>query len=333
MVRNSEQMTAAYIAEFGPATGIRIGRLPIPAFGPTDVLVRVATVAVNHVDTYIRSGAYRTPVPLPFVVGRDLIGTVVQSGSAVAGFPPGERVWCNSLGYDGRQGSFAEYSVVPADRLYPLPDAVDPVEAVSLLHTAATAHIGLFREARITTGETIVVGGAGGGVGSAVVQLAVSAGTRVIAIDRQDNAEWCLGCGARDMLDRGDPDLAGRIAELTPAGVDVFWDNSGRHDFENTIPLMARGGRIVVSAGLGSRAMLPVGALYTRDISIHGFAISNAPIGDLAAAAETINRELTSGRLRGRVRAKLPLARAAAAHRMQETRGQDDPPGRIVLVP
>lgn len=326
-VRN--QMEAAYITGFGSSDEIRIGNLPVPEAGAGEVLVRVGTVAANHVDTFVRSGAYRTDVPFPFVIGRDLVGTLVEPGG---GHAPGDRVWCNSLGHNGRQGSFAEYAVVPESRLYPLPEGVDPEAAVSVLHTGATAHLGLFRDARLKAGETIVVAGAGSGVGSAAVQLASAAGARVIAVDRATNAGWCHACGAAEMLDRDDPDVAKRIAALAPPGVDVYWDCARPPDFDAVLPLLAPGGRLVLSAGMTVRATLPIGALYTRDISVHGFVISNATAEDLRAAAENINRELATGRLRGRIRARLRFADSAAAHRMLEARTRDDPPGRIVLA-
>ncbi|MEV0218302.1 NADPH:quinone reductase [Streptomyces sp. NPDC050704] len=323
-------MTAAYITGFGGADDIRIGRLPLPVPGPDEALVRVDAVAANHVDTFVRSGAYATDVPFPFVIGRDLAGTV----TAPAGpFAPGDRVWCNSLGHNGRQGSFAQYAAVPVDRLYRLPAGVDPVRAVAVLHTAGTAHLGLFRTARIQQGETILVLGAGGGVGSAVVQLAAAAGTRVIAVDRAENAVWCRTCGAADVLDRADPGLPAAVRDLAPGGVDVVWDCSGHHDFETTVPLLARGGRVILMAGLRTRAVLPVGAVYTRDISLRGFVISNASTADLAEAAEDINRELARGRLTGRIRARLPLTEAARSHRLLEGREGAGAPGRIVLVP
>ncbi|MEU0843213.1 NADPH:quinone reductase [Streptomyces sp. NPDC005962] len=325
------EMTAAYITCFGGADDIRTGPLPRPVPGPGEALVRVEAVAANHVDTFVRSGAYATRVSFPFVIGRDLTGTALTPAGP---FAPGDRVWCNSLGHDGRQGSFAQYAAVPADRLYPLPAGVDPVCAVAVLHTAGTAHLGLFREARVRPGETVLVEGAGGGVGSAVVQLATAAGARVIAVDRAENAEWCRDCGAAHVLDRADPDVPAAVRGLAPDGVDVLWDCSGRHDFETTVPLLARGGRVVLMAGLRTRAVLPVGAVYTREISLHGFAISNASVTDLTAAAEGINRELVSGRLRGRIRAELPLTEAARAHRVLEgLEGGAGGPGRIVLLP
>jgi NADPH:quinone reductase-like Zn-dependent oxidoreductase len=89
-------MTAAYITAPGPAEAIRVGELPVPKPGPTDVLVRTQALAANHVDTFVRSGAYATPLPMPFVIGRDLVGVVAAAGARVAGFGGGDAVWCNS---------------------------------------------------------------------------------------------------------------------------------------------------------------------------------------------------------------------------------------------
>ncbi|TAN23412.1 MAG: NADPH:quinone reductase [Actinomycetota bacterium] len=325
-------MMAAYITSLGPADNIEVGPLPVPVPGPRDALVRVEAVAVNHVDTFIRSGAYRTEIPFPFIIGRDLVGTIVMIGDNVLGFATGDKVWCNSLGYHGRQGSFAEYSVVPSERLFPLPAGVDPLNAVASLHTAATAYIGLFREAQLALGDTVVVGGAGGGVGSAVVQLAAASGARVIATAHRADFEWCQRCGADEIIDYNDSNYLACISEIAPSGVDVFWDNSGNHDFARTLPLLAHRGKIIVTAGLGQRPSLPVGDLYTRDASLRGFAISNASIDDLAAAARTINRQLDNRRLQSRIGAQLPLADAANAHRMQEGLQDSRPRGRIIVV-
>ncbi len=89
---SSAGMHAAYITELGAAEAIRYGRLPVPSTGPTDVLVKVEAVVVNPVDTFVRSGGYRTPMPLPFVVGRDLVGTVAAAGAGAVGFTAGDRV-------------------------------------------------------------------------------------------------------------------------------------------------------------------------------------------------------------------------------------------------
>ncbi|MFD1931134.1 NADPH:quinone reductase [Nonomuraea mangrovi] len=327
---DQETMTAAYITRPGPADEIRVGRLPVPEPGSSEVLVKVLALAVNHVDTFVRSGAYRTRLPYPFVIGRDLVGSVVTEAP---GFAPGDLVWSNSLGLDGRQGSFSEYAAVPADRLYHLPGGVNPENAVASLHTAATAHLGLFKQAGLQVGETVVVTGAGGGVGTATVQLAAAAGARVIATAREDDVDWCRRCGADEVVDYSDPDMYAEIAKLAPDGVNVFWDNSGRHHLEQTVPLLALGGRMIIMAGLATAPVLPVGQLYTRDASLRGFVISNATVPELAAAATAINHLLARGTLVSRIGTRLPLTEAARSHRLQEGTDPHLPRGRIVVLP
>lgn len=323
-----ESMRAAYITAYGGPEVIQVGRLPVPVPGPTDVLVHTELSAVNHVDTFVRSGSYATLTPFPFVIGRDLVGTVAATGPGVDGFTVGDRVWCNSLGHGGRQGSFAEYAVVAADRLYRLPAEADPATTVSVLHTAATAYLGLFRFGQLRPGETVLIAGAAGGVGSAAVQLAVAAGARVVATAAPADADWCRQCGAEQVFDYQDAELPARLAEAAPGGFDLWWDNSGRHDLELAVPLLNRGGRIIALAGRAARPVLPMGALYTRDASIRGFVISNASTADLAAAAEVINSMLAAGRLRSRIDRVFPLAEAAEAHRRMEAGAK----GRILVA-
>jgi NADPH:quinone reductase-like Zn-dependent oxidoreductase len=320
-------MRAAYITELGPADAIRVGELPVPVPGPTDVLVRVEVVVVDPVDTMVRSGAYRTPTPFPFVVGRDLVGTVAQVGAGVVGFTAGDRVWCNSLGHGGRQGSFAEYAVVPAERLYHLPAGVDPVAAVAVLHPAATAYLALFRHGGLRPTETLYVGGAAGNVGTALTSLARAAGARVLAGARPEDDGWCRAAGAAEVVDYRDPGLAGRLAALAPAGIDLYVDTSGHLDLPGAIDRLADRGRIVLMAGGDQRLTLPAGPLYTHGRSILGFVISLATTADLAEAAAVLNDRLAAGDLPARVRVVWPLERAAESHRAVE-RGER---GRTVL--
>ncbi len=324
-------MRAAFIRKTGSVDEILVGELPVPCPGPTDVLVRMEASEANFVDLFVRSGAYQTHTPFPFIIGRDLVGAVAEIGSGVGRFSVGDKVWCNSLGHAGRQGAWAEYAVVSEDRLYPLPAGVDAKQAVAVLHAAATAHIGLVREAKLAAGETIFVEGGGGAVGSAVVQLATAMGARVIASDSQEGGDWCKSCGAEVVFDYHRKDLYEQVRVTTPEGVNVWWDTSGRNDFTHCLPLLAVGGRAVIMSGLsGASPVLPVGALYTHEITLHGFAISNATVTDLAAAAATINRLLAAGRLKTRIGATYNLADAVQAQADLESRKVR---GRIVVVP
>lgn len=312
-------MHAAYIERLGPPDVIGYGSLPAPSPGPTDVLVDVAVTAVNPVDTFIRSGAYRTPVEFPFVIGRDLVGTVVAAGVGAPGFQPGDRVWCNSLGHAGRQGAAAERAVVPVDRLYRLPDGVDPRDAVAVAHPAATAYLALFVHGLARPGETIAVIGAGGNVGGALLTLAADAGMRAVAVASAGDAEHCRGLGAAVAVDYRDEDWPQRVRTAAPDGVDVYIDAAGRNDLPAAIGLLAPRGRVVVLAGPGSRPELPVGPLYVTGGSITGFAISSATTVELAGAARVVNRLLAAGRLRPRAVEELPLRRAGDAHHRLES--------------
>lgn len=322
-------MRAAYIERPGPATDIRHGDLPAPRPGPTDVLVDVVATTVNNVDTFVRSGAFATPLPLPFVVGRDLVGRVAEVGPGAPGFAAGDMVWCNSLGYDGRQGSAAEQAVVPADRLYQLPDGVDPAVAVTMLHPVATAHLALFVHGRLRPGETVVVAGGAGNVGAALVTLAATAGARVVATTSARDTDYCRSLGASAVLDYRDPDLTARLRAACPDGVDLHLDTSGRNELEPVVDLLALRGRIVLLAGARARPVLPVGSLYMNDRSVIGFVISHATTAELAEAAGAVNRVLAAGRLGPREIVPMPLSRLAEAHRMIE---QGQLHGRRVVV-
>lgn len=288
-------MRAAVLPEVGDIGRIAVREVPVPAPGPHEVLVRVAASEINAVDVFVATGAYRTPVPLPFVVGRDAVGEVVAAGPGVpegrGGRPGvGDLVWTNSLGHDGRQGAHAEFVVVPADRVYRLPTGADPLDAAALVHTGATAAVGLFQRAGVGVGDTVYIGGGAGGVGSAAVRLAVDAGARVIASASRRDADWVTDLGAAACLDYRAPDLDARIADAAPEGVDVFWDTSGHHGIAAALGVTARRGRVVVTAGLTTEHTLAAGALYTRGITVHGFALSDLTSDELARAARAVNR-------------------------------------------
>jgi NADPH:quinone reductase-like Zn-dependent oxidoreductase len=314
----NKSMRAAYIEQFGPPEVIRYGELDAPQPGPHDVLVDVIASAVNHVDTFVRSGAWRTPLRFPFVIGRDLGGTVAVAGSGAVGFAVGDRVWCNSLGHAGRQGAAAEQAIVPVERLYRLPRGVEIEDVVAVAHPAATAYLALFTHGRIRPGDTVVVEGGAGNVGSALVVMAAEAGARVVASASARDVELCRRLGAAEVIDYRAPDAAEHLRDCCPRGADLYLDTAGRNDLTRAVDLLAKRGRIVLLAGMLTRPVLPVGPLYLKDGSIAGFAISQATPAELAEAASAVNRLLAAGRLRPRVIERLPLGAAAEAHRRVE---------------
>jgi NADPH:quinone reductase-like Zn-dependent oxidoreductase len=297
-------MHAAFVERLGPPGNIRYGTLPEPAPGPAEVLVDVLATTVNPVDTFVRSGTFRTEVVLPLVMSRDLVGTVAAPAH---GFAAGELVWSNSLGHGGRQGAAATRAVVPADRLYRLPSGVDPVTAVSVVHPAATAYLALFTHGGLRPGTRVLVVGGAGNVGSAVITLAASAGATVHATAAARDLAYCESLGAT-ATDYRDP--------TWPSEVDLYVDCAGVNDLETAVSLLAPRGRVVLLAGAATRPVLPVGPLYTNDCSIAGFVISHATAGELASAAAHLNPLLP--RLRPRHLEEQPLSATAAVHERME---------------
>ena len=312
-------MKAAYINQPGPAESIVYGELPTPEPSGSQVLVKVAAVSVNPVDTYVRSGAVAVKLPLPFVVGCDLAGTVESVGPEATRFRPGDRVWGSNQGLLGRQGTFAEYAAVEECWLYPTPAGVSDRDAAAIALVGITAHLGLFRDAKLRHGETIFVHGGSGGVGSCVVQMAKAVGARVITTAGSDEkTDICRRLGADRVVNYKSEDVSAAIRQFAPGGVDVWWETLREQDLDLAVGHLAMRGRMILMAGRDARPPFPVGPFYTKDCAIHGFAMFNAPADEQRKCAVEINRWLAEGKLRPQIARVMPLSETAAAHRLQE---------------
>jgi NADPH2:quinone reductase len=330
-------MQAAFIRQTGPPENIVFGDLPTPEPGAEQVLVRVGAVAVNPIDTYIRSGAISMPLVFPFVVGCDLAGTVEKVGSAVKRFRPGDRVWGTNQGMLGRQGTFGQYAAVDEQWLYGLPNGVSEEAAAALALVGITAHLGLVRDARLQRGETLLVNGGSGGVGSTLVQMAKALGGRVIATaGSEEGLALCRRLGADLAIDYKRADVAERVRQFAPEGVNVWWETVREVNFDAAVSLLAERGRMVVMAGRDARPQFPVGPFYVKGCSLHGFVMFKASPDEQRAAADDVNRWLSNGLLVPNIGARFPLAETAAAHRLQESstiHKAGTLRGKIVLAP
>jgi NADPH2:quinone reductase len=292
---------------------------------------------VNPVDTYIRSGTISMALPRPFIVGCDLAGIVTKLGPDATQFRVGDRVWGSNQGLLGRQGTFAEFAAVDECWLYPTPADVSDEEAAACSLVGITAHLGLVRDARLQSGETLFVNGGTGGVGSMVVQMARAIGARVVTTAGSDEkVAACRELGAELAINYKTEDVAARVKEFAPEGVNLWWETLREPNFDQTVELLAPRGRMVLMAGRDARPPFPVGPFYVKGCQLFGFAMFNATPDEQRAAGDDINRWLAVGKIKPRIDRVLPLAEAAAAHRLQEesTVGKSGTlAGKIVIRP
>jgi len=330
-------MKAAYITQTGTPDVITYGDLPTPKPTRRQCLIKVAAVDVNPIDVYVRNGTIPVKLSFPFILGRDLAGTVVEAGAGVKDFKVGDRVWATSQGSDGRPGTFAEFAAVDHRWLHPIPEGVSDEDIVALALVGVTSQLGLARYANLKAGEVLFISGGSGGVGSCVVQMAKILGARVITTAGTDEkVAACRDLGADLAINYKTQDVGAAIKGFAPNGVNVWWETVREPDFDQTVSLLAMRGRMVLMAGREARPPFPVGPFYVKDCSLHGFAMFNANSREQRAAANAVNRWVSEGKLRARIDRVLPLSEAAQAHRLQEESTVNKTgalAGKVVLKP
>ena len=329
-------MRAAYVEETGPIENIRVGDLPPPVAKSGQVLVRVKAVALNPIDLYVRAGTVVMPLPMPYVIGTDLAGTVESVGPGVTRLKPGDRVWGSNQGLLGRQGAASELAAVDEAWLYPTPVSLPDTEAAALALTGITAHLGLFQNGRLKAGETVYVPGGSGGVGSMVVQMAKAVGARVAtSAGSPEKVGLCRSLGADLALNYRADDIPASLRAFAPEGIDVWYETQREPNLEVAVPLLRKRGRMLLMAGRTAKPVLPLGAFYPRDCSLIGFAMFNATPDEQRRCAEDINRWVEQGKLRPHVGRVFPLAEAAEAERLLDQNtvgGAGTLSGKVVIT-
>jgi len=191
--------------------------------------------------------------------------------------------------------------------------------------------------AHLHAGEVLFVQGGSGGVGSAVVQIAKAIGARVVTTaGSPDKLAICRDLGADLAINYKTDDVSARVKEFAPQGVNVWWESLREPDFDRAIGALARRGRMIVMAGRDARPQFPVGPFYVKGCSLYGFAMFNAGADEQRAAAADLNRWLAEGKLKANIDRVMPMAEAAAAHRLQEDntiRNAGTLSGKLVLTP
>ena len=312
-------MKAAYILQTGDCDVIQVGELAEPNCGPDEVILRVHATSINPIDTYIRSGLVAFELPQPYRLGCDASGTIEQVGDNVTRFKIGDRVWCTNQGLLGAQGTTAEKINVSQDWCFSIPDQCSFEDAAANALVGVTAHLGLFREAKLCAGETVLVIGGSGGVGSMVVQMAIAAGAKVIATAGSDEkCERVKTMGAEVVINYQKESIADVVQKEAPEGVNLFWETRREPDFDLAVQLLAWKGRMIVMAGRDARPVFPVGPFYVKECTLSGFVMFKATPDEMRICAEDINRWMAEGKLKANIAERFPIERIAEAHRLQE---------------
>ena len=332
-------------------SGLRLVRRTLPAPAAGQALVRVESTAVSFAESAMRRGRYYGQPPFPFVPGYDLVGIVEAVGPGVQPALLGRRVAALT-----KTGGWTTAALLTAADLVEVPDGIGPDEAETVIVNGLTAYQMLHRSAKVRAGQTVLVTGAAGGVGSVLVQLAREAGARVIGTASPRHHEALRALGVQP-IDYRDPELAARVRELAPDGVDAVFDHLGGASVSLSYRLLNRTGTLVsysiAAAHDGTRPILldflPLLAklAFWNHLPTH----KHASFYDIWAGAgkpDSAKREAFRARLRtdlthvfgllrdgvltAKIAARFPLNEAAEAMELAESSGRTAV-GKIILAP
>ncbi|MCP9495380.1 MAG: NADPH:quinone reductase [Pyrinomonadaceae bacterium MAG19_C2-C3] len=319
-------MKAIRIYEHGEPDVMRYEDVAEPAPGAGEVMVQIAAVGVNPVETYIRAGLH-TKRETPFILGTDAAGIVSAKGAEVAGFEIGERVYTSG----SVSGTYAEYAVCRVRDVHKLPAHISDAEAACLGVPYATAYCALVLRGEAKAGEFVLVHGATGGVGLAAVQFAQGRDLKIIGTGgTQKGRALTFAQGADYVLDHTRENYLDEVMEITEGrGVDVVLEMLANVNLNRDLKILARSGRVVVVGNRGTVEINPRD-LMSRDASIIGMSLMNATDAELEIIHEAIAEGLQDKSLKPVIGEELPLESAAEAHRKIMESGAY---GKIVLMP
>ncbi len=320
-------MKAIRVTQHGGPEVLKFDEVPRPKAGSGQVLIRVQAAGVNPVDTYIRAGGYGKNAELPYTPGFDAAGVIEEIGPDVEGCDKGDRVYTG----DTVTGAYAEYAVCEADGAYSLPPNVSFAQGAAWGVPYATAYRALFHRANAEAGETVLVHGGSGGVGSAATQIARAAGLTVIATSSTaEGRKLVEENGAHYALDHSSPSYLDELMRLTEnQGVDVILEMLSNVNLGKDLGVLSKFGRVVV---IGSRGNVEINPRDTmsRDASILGMTLFNASQPELQNIHAAIYAGLENESLKPVIGKELPLSEAAEAHKAVMASGAY---GKIILLP
>lgn len=314
------------VQEFGEPEVMRLEDASLPEAGPGQIVVAIKAAGVNPVDTYIRAGLYGAK-ELPYTPGFDAAGVVETAGKGVARFKPGDRVYTSGT----LSGAYAGAALCLESQIHPLPEKISFPQGASIGVPYATAFRALFQKAWAAPGETVLIHGATGGVGTAAVQMARAAGLLVIGTaGTKKGRDLARENGAHHVVEHGKPEHFKEVMELTGGrGVDCIIEFLANVNLGGDLKILAKGGRVVVVGSRGTVEIDPRDAMG-KDALVLGMSLFNATEAELKGIHAAIFAGLENGTLNPVVGLQFPLAEAAQAHHaVMEQKAF----GKIVLVP
>ena len=259
-------MRAVVCPELGPVENLRVEERPPPPLGPHDVRVRVAACGVNYVEGLMVQGLYQIKIPAPFVPGMEIVGPITEVGDAVTDRRVGERVFVN-VGI----GGYVSEAVVPAVSAVPLPDVLTDGQAATFMQSYLTGWFALHERARVEHGQTMLVLGAGSGVGLAAVDIGDALGLRVLAAaSTEEKRQLARHRGATWVIDSSTEDVKARARELTDGGVDVVYDPVGGDVGEACLRALTDDGNLIVIGFVAGIPRLPANQILLRNRRVTG---------------------------------------------------------------
>ena len=322
-------MKAIRVQSPGGPEALRYEDVPQPSPAAGQVLVKVEAVGVNYIDVYQRTGLYK--VATPFTLGQEAAGVVTAVGSGVTDPKVGDRVAYTSI-----LGAYAEYAVVPADRVVVLPDGVTARQAAAALLQGMTAHYLACTTYPLKAGDTCLVHAAAGGVGLLLCQIASRRGARVIGtVSTREKAALAREAGARDVILYTEQDFEAEVKRLTNGlGLQVVYDSVGKTTFEKGLNCLTRRGMMVLYgqssgpiASFDPQVLSQKGSLFLTRPTLAHYVATRA---ELVARAGEVLSWVKSGTLKVRIEHEFSLAETAEAHRALEARKTT---GKLLLIP
>jgi len=243
----STKMKAAFYNEFGELNQIKVGELDKPEPGEGEVLVRVKSAGVNPVDAAVARGMLKDAIPskFPVIPGWDLAGVIEERGYSARRFNEGDEIYAYARRPVIQQGTFAEYVVIPESYIALKPESLSMEKSGGVPLTGLTAYQSLFEAGDLKKGETILILGASGGVGSIAIQLAKWKGATVIGVAGSSNQEFMKELGADYVIDYSAGDVGESVNKVAPNGVDFIFHCSRGNTLDQTKNQLKKGGRLI----------------------------------------------------------------------------------------